>query len=52
LFIRMNDLLVGDLHVVPLFSRPRPYGVNARLRPVLSAWDNTTWALGYWTREG
>jgi peptide/nickel transport system substrate-binding protein len=52
LFIRMNDLVTGDLHVVPLFARPRPYGVNARLRPVLSAWDNTTWALGYWTREG
>ena len=52
LFIRMNDLVVGDLHVVPLFSRPRPYGVSAKLRPVLSAWDNTTWALGYWTREG
>jgi len=51
LFIRMNDLLVGDQHVVPLFSRPRPYGVGAKLRPVLSAWDNTTWALGYWTRE-
>ncbi|MFM8638658.1 MAG: ABC transporter substrate-binding protein, partial [Betaproteobacteria bacterium] len=51
LFIRMNDLLVADQHVVPLFSRPRPYGVGAKLRPVLSAWDNTTWALGYWTRE-
>ncbi|MFN9193041.1 MAG: peptide ABC transporter substrate-binding protein [Pseudomonadota bacterium] len=51
LFIRMNDLVVGDLHVIPLFARPRPYGMVNKLNPVLSAWDNTTWALGYWTRD-
>ncbi|MCE2658442.1 MAG: peptide ABC transporter substrate-binding protein [Rubrivivax sp.] len=51
LFIRMNDLVVGDLHVIPLFARPRPFGIVNKLNPVLSAWDNTTWALGYWTRD-
>jgi peptide/nickel transport system substrate-binding protein len=51
LFIRMNDLVVGDLHVIPLFARPRPFGMVNKLNPVLSAWDNTTWALGYWTRD-
>jgi hypothetical protein len=47
----MNDLVVGDLHVIPLFARPRPFGMVNKLNPVLSAWDNTTWALGYWTRD-
>jgi peptide/nickel transport system substrate-binding protein len=51
LFVRMNDLVVGDQHVIPLFARPRPYGMVNKLNPVLSAWDNTTWALGYWTRD-
>jgi peptide/nickel transport system substrate-binding protein len=51
MFIRLNDLVVNDLHVIPLFARPRPYGVVNKLNPVLSAWDNTTWALGYWSRD-
>ena len=51
LFIKMNDLVVNDKHVIPLFARPRPYGVVNKLAPVLSAWDNATWALSYWYRE-
>ncbi|MBK6863597.1 MAG: peptide ABC transporter substrate-binding protein [Ideonella sp.] len=50
-FIRMNDLLIGDGHVIPLFARPRPRGYALKLKPVLSAWDNDTWALGFWTRD-
>ena len=51
LFIKMNDLLVADNHIIPLFARPRPYGIINKLNPTLSAWDNTTWALGYWYRD-
>ena len=51
LFIRMNDLVVGDGHVIPLFARPRPRGFVTKLQPVLSGWDNDTWALGFWTRD-
>ena len=51
LFIRMNDLLVNDKHIIPLFARPRPYGVVNKLKPIFSAWDNTTWSIGYWYRE-
>ena len=51
LFIKMNDLVVNDKHIIPLFARPRPFGVLNKMKPVFSAWDNTTWALGYWTRE-
>ncbi len=51
MFIKLNDLVVADLHIVPLFARPRPFGVVNKLNPVLSAWDNATWALGYWTRD-
>ena len=30
LFIKMNDLVVGDNHVIPLFARPRPRGYWSR----------------------
>ncbi|MBP7522649.1 MAG: peptide ABC transporter substrate-binding protein [Leptothrix sp. (in: Bacteria)] len=51
LFIKMNDLVVNDKHIIPLFARPRPFGILNKLRPVLSAWDNATWSIGYWTRD-
>lgn len=51
MFIKMNDLVVNDGHVIPLFARPRPYGMVNKLVPTLSAWDGATWALGYWYRE-
>lgn len=51
LFIKMNDLVVNDGYVIPLFARPRPYGIVNKLVPTLSAWDSATWAVGYWYRE-
>ena len=51
LFIKMNDLLVSDGHAIPLFGRPRPRGYASKLAPVISAWDNDTFALGFWYRE-
>jgi peptide/nickel transport system substrate-binding protein len=51
MFIKLNDLLISDGHVIPLFARPRPRGFLNKLNPVLSAWDNDTWMLGYWTRD-
>ncbi len=50
LFIRMNDLIVGSNHIIPLFN---PQAVNGHLnnmRPVLSGWDNTFWLLRDWHR--
>jgi len=51
MFIKMNDLVVGDKHIIPLFARPRPRGYASKLVPVPSAWDNDTWALGFWSRD-
>jgi peptide/nickel transport system substrate-binding protein len=51
MFIKMNDLVVNDKHIIPLFARPRPYGIVNKLSTVLSAWDNSTWSIGYWYRE-
>jgi peptide/nickel transport system substrate-binding protein len=50
LFIRMNDLIVGSNHVIPLVSRPKVRASLNNLRHVLSAWDNDFWLLGDWHR--
>ena len=51
MFIKCNDLVVGDGYVIPLFARPRPVGVVNKMVIQSSAWDSLTWAIGYWTRE-
>lgn len=51
LFIRMNDLIVGSNHIIPLVRRPRVRARLNNLRPVLTAWDNDFWQLGSWYRE-
>ncbi|ODU08447.1 MAG: peptide ABC transporter substrate-binding protein [Rubrivivax sp. SCN 71-131] len=51
MFVKLNDLVVADKYIIPLFARPRPYGIANKLRPALSAWDNMTWALGYWSKD-
>ncbi|MBR0671483.1 peptide ABC transporter substrate-binding protein [Neoroseomonas soli] len=51
LFIRMNDLVVGSNHVIPLVRRPTVSGSLNNLRHVLSAWDGTFWLLNDWWRE-
>ncbi|MBX9701855.1 MAG: peptide ABC transporter substrate-binding protein [Acetobacteraceae bacterium] len=51
LFIRMNDLIVGSNHVIPVVRRPGVSGALNTLRPVLSPWDSTMWLIGDWWRE-
>lgn len=51
LFIRMNDLIVGSNHIIPLVKRPLVSGSVNNLRHVLSGWDGTFWALQDWWRE-
>jgi peptide/nickel transport system substrate-binding protein len=51
LFIKMNDLVVGGGHVIPLFARPRPVGTVNKLVGPISAWDNLTAFMSTWYRE-
>jgi peptide/nickel transport system substrate-binding protein len=50
LFIRMNDLIVGSNHIIPLFNPQLVNGHVNGLKPVLSGWDNTFWLLRDWHR--
>jgi len=51
LYIRMNDLVVGDNNIIPLISRPRVRGGNLKLVTTLSGWDLDFSALQNWYRE-
>jgi peptide/nickel transport system substrate-binding protein len=52
LFIKMNDLVVGDPAVIPVVYRPRVSAISRQLRVRLSGWDNDLWDLKNWYREG
>lgn len=51
LFIRMNDLVVGDGYVLPIIERTSARAMNQRLMAPLSAWQLDTASLPNWYRE-
>ena len=52
LFIRMNDLAIEGLCVIPVVYRPRVAAQSSKLRATLSGWDNDLWKLQDWYKEG
>ncbi len=52
LFIKMNDLVIQNVVVIPVVQRPRVAAVSNRLRLEQSGWDSDFWALQNWYREG
>jgi len=51
MFIRMNDLVIGNQVVVPVAYRPRVSGVALKLKAPLSGWDNDLWNLRDWYKD-
>ncbi len=51
LFIRMNDLVVGDGYVIPVIARTSARALNSHLVAPLSAWQNDMATLADWYRE-
>jgi len=52
MFIKLNDLVVNDHVVIPVVARLGVAAVNNRLVVELTGWDNNTWDLANWYREG
>jgi peptide/nickel transport system substrate-binding protein len=51
-FIKMNDLLIQHIVVIPVVFRPRVAAVSNRMRDVVqSGWDGDFWALAYWSKQ-
>jgi peptide/nickel transport system substrate-binding protein len=49
LFIRMNDMVIQNVVVIPVLWRNGVGGAGTRLRGMdLTGWDTTMWRLPYW----
>ena len=50
-FIKMNDLVISDVVVIPVVYRPNVRAISSQLKLTLSGWDNDTFMLSDWYRE-
>src|SRR6266567_1820507 len=52
LFVKMNDLVIQNLVVIPVVYRPWVQAISLKLRDaVKSGWDSDFWALAYWSKQ-
>jgi ABC-type transport system substrate-binding protein len=51
LFIAMNDLVIRNVVVIPVVTRPQVSAVAKNLHVVLSGWDARTFAIQDWYRD-
>lgn len=52
LFIRMNDLLIEDVVIIPIVRRNEVVAVGHTLHGMeLTSWDSNLWDLAFWYRQ-
>jgi peptide/nickel transport system substrate-binding protein len=51
MFIKLNDLVVDGVAVIPVVYRPTVHAVSNKLKAPLSGWDSTFYGLRSWYRE-
>jgi peptide/nickel transport system substrate-binding protein len=51
LFIKMNEMVIQNVVVIPVVFRPRVAAVSSRLHVEQSGWDSDFWNLPSWYRE-
>jgi peptide/nickel transport system substrate-binding protein len=51
MFIKLNDLVVGDNYIMPLVRRPRVTALSGSLTAHISGWDNDLWQIASWYRD-
>ena len=51
LLIKMNDMVVDDVAVIPVVNRRWVAAMSNELKATLSGWDNDFWNLRDWYRE-
>ena len=52
LFIKMNELVIQNVVVIPVVFRPRVAAIANTMRVEQSGWDSDFWNLQSWYREG
>ncbi len=51
MYIKLNDLVVGDNYIQPIMSRARVTALRGGVTAHLSGWDSDLWQLASWYRE-
>jgi len=51
LFIRMNEMIIQNVVVIPVVFRPRVAAIANTMRVEQSGWDSDFWNLHNWYRE-
>jgi peptide/nickel transport system substrate-binding protein len=52
LFVKMNDLVIQNVVVIPVLWRNGVSASSAGLRGMdLTGWDSTLWRLAYWYKQ-
>ena len=52
MLIKCNELVVNNAVVIPLVARPGAVAMNNSLVAEMSGWDNNTWDLANWFKDG
>jgi peptide/nickel transport system substrate-binding protein len=52
LLIKCNDMAIDNQVVIPVVTRPQSTGVSNQLVVELTGWDNNTWDIQNWFKEG
>jgi peptide/nickel transport system substrate-binding protein len=52
LLIKCNEMAIDNWVVIPVVTRPQSTGVSNRLVVELTGWDNNTWDIQNWFKEG
>jgi peptide/nickel transport system substrate-binding protein len=51
LFIKMDEMVIDEVVVIPVVYRPSVAGVKNDLKAPISGWDNYVWLISDWYRE-
>jgi peptide/nickel transport system substrate-binding protein len=52
MFITLNDMAVNNQVVIPVVARPGVAALGTKLVALMSGWDNNTWDIQNWYKEG
>jgi len=52
LYIKMNDLVIQHVVVIPVVQRPAVSAISKSLQTEVSGWDSNFWNVHNWYREG
>jgi len=52
MFIKLNDMVINDQVIIPVIARHAVQAMNSKLVAAMSGWDNNTWDIQNWYKEG